>query len=60
VGNVWETVGDYAEEFESGFGIGARVKTPLGPMRLDLGFPLTKVKDEKQKPRFHFNISRGF
>jgi len=60
VGNVWRRVSDYAEEFEAGTGVGVRLKTPLGPVRLDLGYPLTQVKDEEKKLRFHFNISRGF
>ncbi|MBI2094061.1 MAG: outer membrane protein assembly factor BamA [Candidatus Omnitrophica bacterium] len=60
VGDVWRRVGDYAESFKSGAGIGARVNTPIGPVRLDLGIPLNEIPDEKRKPRFHFNISRSF
>lgn len=60
VGNVWRRVDDYAESFEAGTGVGVRIKTPIGPVRLDLGFPLTQVRDEKKKLRFHFNVSRGF
>ncbi len=60
VGDVWRRVGDFGESFEAGTGVGARVNTPIGPIRLDLGFPLTELRDEKREPRFHFNISRSF
>ncbi|PIQ83644.1 MAG: outer membrane protein assembly factor BamA [Candidatus Omnitrophica bacterium CG11_big_fil_rev_8_21_14_0_20_63_9] len=60
VGDVWRRVADYGESLKAGTGIGARVNTPIGPLRLDLGFPLSDVKDEPRKPRFHFNISRSF
>lgn len=60
VGNVWRRVGDYAESFKSGTGVGARVNTPIGPLRLDIGFPISRVEGEERKARFHFNISRSF
>ncbi len=60
VGDVWRRVGEYAESFEAGTGVGARVNTPIGPIRLDIGFPLTRLRDEKKEPRFHFNLSRSF
>ena len=59
-GDVWRRVSDYGQTLKSGVGVGARVTTPIGPVRLDLGYPLTQVGDEKQKFRFHFNVSRGF
>ena len=60
VGDVWRQVGDFGESLKSGVGVGIRVATPIGPIRLDLGFPLNAVKDEKLRPRFHFNISPNF
>jgi len=60
VGNVWQHVGDLGSSFKAGTGVGMRVNTPIGPVRLDLGFPLTNVIGEKRRPRFHFNISRSF
>ena len=42
-GNVWRRVDDFASSLEAGAGIGARVNTPIGPLRLDVGFPLTRV-----------------
>jgi outer membrane protein insertion porin family len=61
VGDVWRRVGDYAESLKTGAGIGARVNTPIGPLRLDIGFPVSEPEDgEERRPRFHFNISRSF
>ena len=61
VGNVWRRVGDFGQSFESGTGVGVRVKTPIGPVRLDVGFPITRLGDDKKRrPRLHFNVSRSF
>ena len=60
IGNVWRRVGDFGSSFKSGTGVGARVNTPIGPVRLDVGFPITNIGDEKRRPRLHFNISRSF
>jgi outer membrane translocation and assembly module TamA len=61
VGNVWRRVNEFGESYRAGAGIGARVNTPIGPLRLDLGFPISDVDEgEKRTPRFHFNISRNF
>lgn len=61
VGNVWRRVGDFGESFKAGTGVGTRVNTPIGPVRLDVGFPVSSVGDgEARKPRLHFNISRSF
>jgi len=60
LGDVWRRVNEFGESFKSGTGVGARVNTPIGPIRLDLGFPITEIEDEGRKPRFHFNLSRSF
>jgi outer membrane protein insertion porin family len=60
VGNVWRRTSEFASDFQSGVGVGARVTTPIGPIRVDIGFPMTDLRDEKRKPRFHFNVSRNF
>ncbi len=60
VGNVWRRVDDFGETFKSGAGIGLRVNTPIGPVRLDVGLPITDVAGEKREPRLHFNVSRSF
>jgi len=60
VGDVWDTVSDFGSSLKTGVGMGVRVTTPVGPLRLDLGFPLNEVANEKRKPRFHFNLSPSF
>ncbi len=59
VGNVWSKIGDFGEDFKSSVGLGLRVKTPLGPVKIDYGYGLDYEPGEK-KGRFHFSMSRGF
>jgi outer membrane protein insertion porin family len=65
IGNVWDNVDDIekikSDDFKAGAGVGIRVKTPIGPVKVDMGYPLDKAHpDDKQKIRFHFSMSRGF
>ena len=73
VGNVWEKLGDIGSDknangvdnsggFKSSFGLGFRVRTPVGPMMLDYGIPLDKAPGESTKSsgRFHFSVSNSF
>jgi len=61
-GRVWEKVEDSGSgDFKSSCGLGLRVKTPLGPVRLDYGYPFNKEPgEEKKQPRFHFSVGTGF
>ena len=59
-GNVWETVSDFGSSFRSGAGVGTRVTTPIGPVRFDIGMPISGLGQDKRKAEFHFNISRTF
>jgi len=63
IGNVWEkSYGIFkADDFKAGTGVGIRVKTPIGPISVDAGYPLDEAHPgDKKKVRFHFNMSRGF
>ncbi|MCX5707090.1 MAG: outer membrane protein assembly factor, partial [Candidatus Omnitrophica bacterium] len=71
VGNVWSKLGDLCSSkdtdtntgsFKSSFGLGFRIKTPLGPIMLDYGIPMDKApgEDSKGSGRFHFSVSHGF
>ncbi|MCM8792131.1 MAG: outer membrane protein assembly factor BamA [Candidatus Omnitrophica bacterium] len=62
-GNVWEKVSDLGKgDFKSSFGLGLRLKTPMGPINLDYGVPLNKAQSEEKKSsgRFHFSVGYGF
>lgn len=61
-GNVWSKFKDYGSGgMKSGTGVGLRVKTPIGPIKLDYGFPLNKEDGEDKKSgKFYFSVSRGF
>lgn len=63
VGNVWSQMSQIGNGgFKSGFGLGVRIKTPIGPVMLDYGIPLNKEpgEDKKKSGRFHFNMTKGF
>ena len=61
-GNVWDNVRDYGTGgLKSGTGVGLRVKTPIGPIKLDYGIPLnTEPGQTKKNGKFYFSVSRGF
>lgn len=62
-GNVWEKMSNIGQGgFKSSFGLGLRIKTPIGPILLDYGIPLNKAPGEETKKsgRFHFSASHGF
>ena len=72
VGNVWEKLGKLGSSedsgginsggFKSSFGLGLRIKTPVGPVMLDYGLPMNKAsgKNSKGNGRFHFSVSNTF
>ncbi len=60
-GNVWSRLKDYGSGLKSGTGLGLRVKTPIGPINLDYGIPLSSEPGESKKSgKFYFSVSRGF
>ena len=61
-GSVWKEKKDFLSgNLKSSVGLGLRVKTPIGPVSVDYGWPLDlEPGEEKKKGRFHFSISRGF
>lgn len=62
VGNVWESSDEFATgNLKAGTGIGFRVKTPIGPINLDYGYPLNdEPGEESRSGKFYFSVSRGF
>ncbi len=61
-GNVWPGPSDFDwnnPDLKRGVGTGIRVKTPLGPIRLDYGYALDPETGESPS-RFHFTMSHEF
>lgn len=61
-GNVWKKNKDFivGGNYKAGTGVGVRVKTPLGPVKVDMGYPLVENADDKKQLEFYFSMSRGF
>ncbi len=61
-GNVWSKLEDFGTgNFKSGAGMGLRIKTPIGPVNLDYGYPLNDEPGEEDRTgKFYFSVSRGF
>ena len=48
------------DQLRSGVGAGLRLSTPVGPVRLDVGYPLDRVENQDQKPRVYLSIGHPF
>jgi outer membrane protein insertion porin family len=74
-GTVWNGVGDIhpsdfritadradvtREDYMYGAGIGFRYYTPVGPLRLDIGFPLKRTEDMDSEYRVHISLGQIF
>jgi outer membrane protein insertion porin family len=61
VGNVWSDLGDFGQSgYKQGVGVGIRIKTPIGPLKLDWGYPLSDNHNDQQEGEFYFSVSHGF
>lgn len=60
-GNVFRRIKDFRpQDLTQTVGFGLRVKTPIGPVRLDFGFLVFNKPDNTRIPRLHFTIGQTF
>ncbi len=67
-GNVWTNAWDFnLNDMRYDIGPGLRYNTPIGPLRVDLGYQLNPIEGllvngepEKRRFRFHFSIGQAF
>lgn len=60
-GTVTDSAADLAVgALVAGVGGGFRVVTPVGPIRLDIGYPLDQIDDEDRTIRFYLTVGHPF
>jgi outer membrane protein insertion porin family len=60
-GNVYEDYLDFElGDLRTGVGFGIRLELPIGPIRLDYGFPIDRDEFQDSGGRFDFNIGYSF
>jgi outer membrane protein insertion porin family len=47
-------------KYRYSFGVGVRYNTPLGPLRLDYGVPVSRTGEIRSTGMFHFNLGHAF
>ncbi|MBU1090787.1 MAG: outer membrane protein assembly factor BamA [Candidatus Omnitrophica bacterium] len=63
IGNVWGKMNDIGSGgLKSSVGLGFRIKTPIGPNKLDYGVPLDTAPGEEdtKSGKFHFSAGHAF
>ena len=60
IGSVDSSAYTFSGQVNSDAGIGVRLDLPIGPVRIDYGFPLQKVQFTSGSGRFNFNIGYQF
>ena len=60
-GNLWESAADIqTDPLKTAAGAGIRAVTPIGPIRLEAGIPLAKLRGETLQPRYWIEIGNPF
>jgi translocation and assembly module TamA len=61
IGNVFPSyIPDFRQEFLQSAGAGIRYYTPVGPLRLDIAFPLNRRRHFDQPFEIYFSIGQSF
>lgn len=47
-------------DYQAAVGFGFRMNLPIGPLRIDFGFPIVHDKDNNQTFKFHFDVGYQF
>jgi translocation and assembly module TamA len=55
-GNIFSTLSDFSFHLRHDLGLGLRFDSPVGLLRIDVGFPLARREGEKA---YHFSLSLG-
>lgn len=58
-GQVWETTGDLDTDLSKALGLGLRARTPVGLLRVDIGFPLDRRAGEEGY-QLYFGFGNAF
>jgi outer membrane protein insertion porin family len=60
-GTVVSEIGELdLDQLRSGVGVGLRASTPVGPLRLDVGYPLDRIEREDQELRVYVTVGYPF
>jgi outer membrane protein insertion porin family len=61
VGNVWSPSFTYRfDDLAYSIGLGLRLKTPIGPVRFDVAWPLTDAPDTNENTQYILSIGQSF
>jgi len=60
IGSVGDSAYNFGGTVNSDVGVGVRLDLPIGPVRIDYGFPLQKDEFTSSSGRFNFNIGYQF
>ena len=61
IGNVWREPSDIGlGDLKSDFGLGVRLNLPIGPLRLDYGYPLQTDKTTSKSGHIQFSVGYQF
>jgi outer membrane protein insertion porin family len=60
-GNVWAPSSTYRlDELAYSIGAGIRFRTPIGPVRFDVAWPLTDVPESSEKTQYILSVGQAF